>query len=141
MFPPEVITFIVTFILRAVVDKWMQAGEDRRMEKAMDRDMAEIEANAQTNVRSQIGKAIFGWTTAVLALIAFSTIIGFRIVAPAFMDVPVYFAFQQDTSGFLFLTKSREVMQFVELPGITFLPADSHMLCAIAGAFFGRIRR
>jgi len=141
MFPPEILTFIITFVLRAVIDKWMQAGEDRRMEKAMDKDMAEMEVNAQNNVRASIGKMLFGWTTAILAIISFACIIGFRIVAPAFLDVPVYFAFQQDTSGFLFLLKSREVMQFVELPGITFLPADSHMLSAIAGAFFGKVRR
>jgi hypothetical protein len=141
MFPPEILTFIITFVLRAVIDKWMQAGEDRRMEKAMDRDMAEMEVNAQNNVRASIGKMLFGWTTAILAIISFGCIIGFRIIAPAFLDVPVYFAFQQDTSGFLFLLKSREVMQFVELPGITFLPADSHMLSAIAGAFFGKVRR
>ena len=42
MFPPEVITFVITFVLRTLADKWMQAGEDRRMEKAMDRDMAEM---------------------------------------------------------------------------------------------------
>jgi hypothetical protein len=141
MFPAEVITFIVTFVLRALIDKWMQSGEDRRMEKAMDRDMAEMEANAQNNVRNNISKMLFGWTTAILAMIAFSTIIGFRIVAPAFMDAPVYFAYQESTQGFLFLLKSRDVMQFVELPGITFLPSDSHMLSAIAGAFFGRVRR
>jgi hypothetical protein len=141
MFPPEIITFLITFVLRAVIDKWMQAGEDRRMEKAMDRDMAQIEANAQASVRSNISKMLFGWTTSILAIIAFGTIIGFRIIAPAFMDVPVYFAFQEDTTGFLFLLKSREVMQFIELPGITFLPADSHMLSAIAGAFFGKVRK
>jgi hypothetical protein len=141
MFPAEVITFIVTFVLRALIDKWMQSGEDRRMEKAMDRDMAEMEANAQNNVRNNISKMLFGWTTAILAIIAFGTIIGFRIVAPAFMDTPVYFAYQESTQGFLFLLKSRDVMQVVELPGITFLPSDSHMLSAIAGAFFGRVRR
>ena len=141
MFPPQVITFIVTFVLRAIIDKWMQAGEDRRMEKAMDRDMAELEATAQASVRNSISKMLFGWTTAILAIVAFTTIIGFRIVAPAFLDVPVYFAYQESTSGFFFLLKSKEVMQFVELPGITFLPADGHLLSAIAGAFFGRVRR
>lgn len=141
MFPPQVITFIVTFVLRAVIDKWMQAGEDRRMEKAMDRDMAEMEANAQNNVRNNISKMLFGWTTAILAIVAFATIIGFRIIAPAFLDVPVYFAYQESTSGFLFLLKAKEQMHFVELPGITFLPADGHLLSAIAGAFFGRVRR
>lgn len=141
MFPPQVITFIVTFVLRAIIDKWMQAGEDRRMEKAMDRDMAELEASAQNNVRNNISKMLFGWTTAILAIVSFTTIIGFRIIAPAFLDVPVYYAYQESTSGFFFLLKSKEVMQFVELPGITFLPADGHLLSAIAGAFFGRVRR
>jgi hypothetical protein len=141
MFPPQVITFIITFVLRAVIDKWMQSGEDRRMEKAMDRDMAEIEANSQASVRGSISKMLFGWTTAILAIMAFTTIIGFRIIAPAFLDVPVYFAYQENTTGFLFLLKSKEVMQFVELPGITFLPSDGHLLSAIAGAFFGRVRR
>ena len=43
MFPPQVITFIITFVLRAVIDKWMQSGEDKRMERAMHLKMAEME--------------------------------------------------------------------------------------------------
>ena len=141
MFPPQVITFIITFVLRAIIDKWMQSGEDKRMERAMAFKMAEMEVNAQASVRNNISKMLFGWTTAILAIMAFASIIGFRIIAPAFLDVPVYFAFQENTAGFFLLLKSREVMQFVELPGITFLPSDGHLLSAIAGAFFGRVRR
>lgn len=141
MFPPEVITFIVTFVLRAIVDKWMQAGEDRRMEKAMDKDFAQIEASSQNSVRAQIPKLLFGWTTAVLALMAFTCIIAVRIVGPLFFDVPVYFAFTEVSRGFLFLLEPASKIQYLELPGITFLPSDSHLLSAIAGAFFGRVRR
>tara|TARA_Y100000593_G_scaffold77532_1_gene143580 strand:- start:15 stop:440 length:426 start_codon:yes stop_codon:yes gene_type:complete len=141
MFPPQVITFIVTFILRALVDKWMQAGEDRRMEKAMDREWVELEVESQNNIRAQIPKLLFGWTTAILAIMAFSCIIGVRIVGPLFFDVPVYFAFSETSPGFLFLLEPTEKIQYLELPGITFLPSDSHLLSAIAGAFFGRIRR
>ncbi len=141
MFPPQVITFIVTFVLRAIIDKWMQSGEDRRMEKAMDRDWAELESHNQNNVRAQIPKLLFGWTTAILALMAFTCIIGVRIVGPLFFDVPVYFAFSETSRGFLFLLEPAERIQYLELPGITFLPSDSHLLSAIAGAFFGRVRR
>jgi len=141
MFPPEVITFIVTFVLRTIAEKWMQSGEDRRMEKAMDRDMAEMEVQAQTDVRGKIPQMLFGWTSALLALLAFSCIIGVRIVGPLFFDVPVYFAFTEKTQGFLFLISSIDKMQYMELPGITFLPADGHILSAIAGAFFGKIRK
>ena len=141
MFPPQVITFIVTFVLRALIDKWMQAGEDRRMERAMERDFAHMEVEAQHSVRSQIPKLLFGWTTAVLAIMAFTCIIGVRIVGPLFFDVPVYFAFTETSRGFLFLIEPVEHIKYLELPGITFLPSDSHLLSAIAGAFFGRVRR
>ena len=141
MFPAEVITFIVTFVLRAIVDKWMQSGEDRRMEKAMDRDWADLETKIQTDVRAQIPKLLFGWTTSLLALLAFSCIIGVRIVGPLFFDVPVYFAFPERSRGFLFILEPAAKIQYLELPGITFLPSDSHILSAIAGAFFGRVRR
>lgn len=141
MFPPQVITFIATFVLRALVDKWMQAGEDRRMERAMERDFAKMEVEAQHSVRSQIPKLLFGWTTALLAVMAFTCIIGVRIVGPLFFDVPVYFAFSETSRGFLFFTDSVQRIQYLELPGITFLPSDSHLLSAIAGAFFGRVRR
>jgi len=103
MFPPQVITFIVTFVLRALIDKWMQAGEDRRMERAMERDFVHMEVDAQKSVRAQIPKLLFGWTTAVLAIMAFTCIIGVRIVGPLFFDVPVYFAFTETSRGFLFL--------------------------------------
>ena len=141
MFPAEVITFIVTFVLRAIVDKWMQSGEDRRMEKAMDRDWADLESKNQTDVRAQIPKLLFGGTTSLLALLAFSCIIGVRIVGPLFFDVPVYFAFTEMSRGFLFILEPAAKIQYLELPGITFLPSDSHILSAIAGAFFGRVRR
>ena len=141
MFPPEVITFIVTFVLRAIVDKWMQAGEDRRMERAMDKDFAIMEAESQSCVRAQIPKLLFGWTTALLAVMAFTCIIGVRIVGPLFFDVPVYFAFSETSRGFLFFLEPVQRIQYLELPGITFLPSDSHLLSAIAGAFFGRVRR
>jgi len=141
MFPPEVITFIVTFVLRAIVDKWMQAGEDRRMERAMDKDFAVMEAESQSCVRAQIPKLLFGWTAALLAVMAFTCIIGVRIVGPLFFDVPVYFAFSETSRGFLFFLEPVQRIQYLELPGITFLPSDSHLLSAIAGAFFGRVRR
>ena len=141
MFPPEVITFVVTFVLRAIIDKWMQAGEDRRMERAMDKDFAVMEAEAQSCVRAQIPKLLFGWTTALLAVMAFACIIGVRIVGPLFFDVPVYFAFNETSRGFLFFIEPVQRIQYLELPGITFLPSDSHLLSAIAGAFFGRVRR
>lgn len=141
MFPPEVITFIVTFVLRALIDKWMQAGEDRRMERAMDKDFAIMEAESQACVRAQIPKLLFGWTTALLAVMAFTCIIGVRIIGPLFFDVPVYFAFSETSRGFLFFIEPVQRIQYLELPGITFLPSDSHLLSAIAGAFFGRVRR
>lgn len=141
MFPPEVITFIVTFVLRTLADKWMQAGEDRRMEKAMDKDMAEMEVQAQHSVRGHIPKMLFGLTTSLLAIIAFVCIIGVRIVAPLFFDVPVYFAFNEQSAGFMFFVDSVSRVQYMELPGITFLPSDSHLISAIAGAFFGKVRK
>ena len=141
MFPPQVITFIVTFVLRAIVDKWMQVGEDRRMERAMERDFAHMEVESQRCVRAQIPKLLFGWTTSLLAVMAFTCIIGVRIVGPLFFDVPVYFAFTETSGGFWFLVDSVERIQYLELPGITFLPSDGHLLSAIAGAFFGKLRR
>lgn len=111
------------------------------MERAMDKDFAVIEAESQSCVRAQIPKLLFGWTTALLAVMAFTCIIGVRIVGPLFFDVPVYFAFSETSRGFLFFLEPVQRIQYLELPGITFLPSDSHLLSAIAGAFFGRVRR
>lgn len=140
MFPPEVITFVITFALRTVADKWMQSGEDRRAEKAMDREVLELELKAQNEVRDKIPSMIFGMTTAALAIIAFTCIIGVRIIAPIFIDVPVYFAFNEESASFFFRSPMTKV-QYMELPGITFLPSDSHLISAIAGAFFGKVKK
>jgi hypothetical protein len=141
MFPPEVITFSVTFILRTIADKWIQSGEDRRAEKAMDRDMLKLELEAQHHIRGKMSDKIFSITASILAIIAFTCIIGLRIVGPMFTDTPVYFAFTETSGGFLWLLNPTTKVQYMELPGITFLPSDSHLIAAIAGAFFGKVRK
>ena len=116
MFPPEVITFIVTFVLRAIVDKWMQAGEDRRMERAMDKDFAVMEAESQACVRAQIPKLLFGWTTALLAVMAFTCIIGVRIVGPLFFGRSRLFRFFRNQQRILIFSRARATHT---IPGAT----------------------
>ena len=141
MFPPELITFAVTMIIRALIDKWAQASDNNRA-KEESRNAGEIRDHAAgQDVRERMG-LIFGITTAILAVMAFAVIIGFRIIAPAFTDIAVYFAYPEAGGfSFPFIFESVEKMKFMELPGITFLPSDSHTLAAITGAIFGRVRR
>jgi hypothetical protein len=142
MFPPEVLTFIVTFVLRTVAEKWLSSGEEKARARAMELKMIEQELKAQNSIRAMIDKALFGWTMSILAFIAFGCIIGVRIVGPLFIpDIPIFYAYPEETSGFLFFTSGSEKVKFEQMQGITFLPSDSHILSAIAGCFFGRIRK
>jgi len=142
MFPPEVLTFIVTFVLRTVAEKWLSSGEEKARARAMELQMIEQELKAQNSIRAMIDKALFGWTMSILAFIAFGCIIGVRIVGPLFIpDIPIFYAYPEETSGFLFFTSGSEKVKFEQMQGITFLPSDSHILSAIAGCFFGRIRK
>lgn len=141
MFPPELITFAATMIIRALVDKWAQASDNARAKEEA-RGVAEIRDHAAgLDVRERMG-ILFGITTSILAIMAFAVIIGFRIIAPGLLDVPVYFAYSESGGfSFPFIFESVEKTKFIELPGITFLPSDSHTLAAITGAIFGRVRR
>lgn len=142
MFPPEVLTFIVTFVLRTVAEKWLSSGEEKARARAMELQMIEQELKAQNSIRAMIDKALFGWTMSILAFIAFGCIIGVRIVGPLFIpDIPIFYAYPEETGGFLFFTSGSEKVKFEQMQGITFLPSDSHILSAIAGCFFGRIRK
>jgi hypothetical protein len=141
MFPPELITFAVTMIIRALVDKWAQASDNARAKEEARGEMVRADHKAASDIRERMG-ILFGVTTSILAIFAFAVIIGFRIIAPAFTDVTVYFAYTE-TGGLKipFLFESIEKMKFMAFPGVTFLPSDSHTLAAITGAIFGRVRR
>jgi len=142
MFPPEVLTFVITFVLRTIAEKWVASGEEKARQRAMELEHAEMELKAQNSIRGMVDKALFGWTMSLLALIAFGCIIGVRIVAPLFFpDIPIFYAYPQESSGFLFFTSDVEKIRFEEMKGITFLPSDSHILSAIAGCFFGKVKR
>ena len=92
MFPPEVLTFIVTFVLRTVAEKWLSSGEEKARARAMERQMIEQELKAQNSIRAMLDRALFGWTMSILAFIAFGCIIGVRIVGPLFIpDIPILY--------------------------------------------------
>lgn len=145
--PAEVITFVVTMVIRLIAAKFQNDKEIERDKYALEKEQYAEMVEAQKSIRAQVGNALFGWTFSVTAFVCLFAIVVIPLISPIIFAMveadaaQVSYVYEETSRGFLFLTKSIEKTKSLVAEGITVLPFHTHIAAAIAGALFGNNRR
>lgn len=138
----ELLTFGVTFLLRAMVTTIHNHQEIRKQELSLMRRANELTAEATHQIREQSkGWTLFGITSSILAIMGFFTIIVLPKIVPIFWpNVDVFMAYKELSKGFLFFTSDAMQLKFTAIHGMIITPLDTHLASAIAGLYFGSFK-
>lgn len=135
----ELITFGVSFLLKAVQSHMANSQEIRKLEiEAMTRNN-QLQHDAAKDIReSYTTTSLLGWTASVLAIMGFFAVVVWpKIVAVMWPYVEVVYAHEAIDKGFMFFTSDVTNLKFQKLYGIVITPLDLHMISAICGLYFG----
>ena len=137
MIPTEIITFTATTAIGA----WIKLKSKQMEVQKHNADLWAQKAGVLMEDRSKAREFIPPGGPVVRRIIVmsvlFAVFIAPFILAAFFPQTPVFFAYAQESRGFLFLLESIDKMEFQQMSGYVILPVHTQMAAAISGFYFG----
>lgn len=143
--PLELLTFGISFLVKAIQQHMAQSQQDRAEERKFAMQMANVKAKATRHARNKIGNIFFSWTSTIIAIMAvFGVIVLPKLAIILDPSLSVSLGYQESVEGFSLLGifelwRPGSDMEFKTLRSILITPVDTHLVSAIAGAYFGGI--
>jgi len=137
MFGPDIMLLIVTTVGGAMLKLWAKKMEaDHQREELLIGRLKVVETSRRAARRYQGPYAAIARFVMVLALV-FSVFIAPFLLVVFRPEIPVIYAYLEQTQGFLFIFESFDKLRQMEMHGYVILPIHRQMAAAIFGFYFG----
>jgi len=137
MFPFEIVTMLGSTLLSSLLSLWAQRIKAKQQEQELLITRGKFQLQSIEAARNVDNKG-FQWTRRIIALSSiFAIVILPKLVAVYYPDVDVTVGYTVFHPGFLFLTESREVFEWITFKGLVITQLDTNLVSAIIGMYFG----
>ena len=136
-FPFEIITMLGSTVLGGVMSVWAESRKDKAEHQKLLITRGEFGQKAVKAARDVKDKG-FQWTRRIIALSSvFAIVILPKLVAVYYPTVDVTVGYTNFQPGFLFLTQSKDVFEWITFQGLVITQLDTNLVSAIIGMYFG----
>ena len=137
MIPMELISMLGSTILGGIMSIMAQKGQAEAERQKMLMQRAGFAAK-QTDKARDVKDAHTKHTRRWIALMCVFSIIVVPIVAPIFVDIPIYMGYTETVSeGWWIFASDYDVTKWQPMTGIVIGPLQSHTIFSIIGLYFG----
>lgn len=137
MLPMELITFLGSTVLAAVLKIWGMKQQAKQEQHSMMMQALGAKMEERTEIRANTDKG-FTWTRRTIALAAvFSVIVLPKIAAIMFPYLPVTVGWTEWVPGFWPFVDGSDKLTWHVAKGLVITPMDTQLVSAIAGLYFG----
>jgi hypothetical protein len=137
MFPFEIVTMLGSTLLSSLLSLWAQRIKAKQQEQELLITRGKFQLQSIEAARNVDNKG-FQWTRRIIALSSiFAIVILPKLVAVYYPDVDVTVGYTIFKPGFLFLTESREIFEWITFKGLVITQLDTNLVSAIIGMYFG----
>ena len=137
MFGPDILLLLITTTGGALLKLWAKKLDgDRQRTELMLANLKVVERSRTAARKYQGPYAAIARFVMVLALV-FSVFIAPFLLVVFKPEVPVIYAYLEQTQGFLFFFESFDKLRQMEMHGYVILPIHRQMAAAIFGFYFG----
>ena len=137
MIPMELISMLGSTVLGGVMSIMAQKGQAEQEKQKMLMQRAGFAAK-QTDKARNVKDAHTKHTRRWIALMCVFSIIVVPIVAPIFVDIPIYMGYTETVSeGWWIFASDYDVTKWQPMTGIVIGPLQSHTIFSIIGLYFG----
>ena len=137
MIPMELISMLGSTVLGGVMSIMAQKGQAEQEKQKMLMQRAGFAAK-QTDKARDVKDAHTKHTRRWIALMCVFSIIVVPIVAPIFVDIPIYMGYTETVSeGWWIFASDYDVTKWQPMTGIVIGPLQSHTIFSIIGLYFG----
>jgi len=137
MIPMELLSMLASTVLGGVMSIMAQKGQAEQEREKMLMQRANFAAK-QTDKARNVKDAHTKHTRRWIALMCVFSIIVVPIVAPIFVDIPIYMGYTETVSeGWWIFASDYDVTKWQPMTGIVIGPLQSHTIFSIIGLYFG----
>lgn len=137
MIPMELISMLGSTVLGGVMSIMAQKGQAEAEKQKMLMQRAGFAAK-QTDKARDVKDAHTKHTRRWIALMCVFSIIVVPIIAPIFVDIPIYMGYTETVSeGWWIFASDYDVTKWQPMTGIVIGPLQSHTIFSIIGLYFG----